>query len=320
MLIESCSIPKTRDLSRPGDDVLAVLPGRLYAVFDGVTDASGNQVQGMSPGRFAAGQAALTMMTHAMGPDRDSQTPAEWLVSMNLAIRQGLGKSWSVRVGTTAAVVEDAGGDNLRFLIVGDSGIRINGHELIWLTKDVDLIYTAGRVAIFRQLAASGLTGDALEARTRQLVVAGLSGAAHCGLAPSAVAAIVDDAQRSCAPRLKPDAVNLVADLLHAGIAGGQSAYCNRLGHSLGYAVLDGGQTRGPGLLSFSRPKSSVHSIELFTDGYMSCPQGARVPDWEAEFFRVEAEDFTKTAAYASAKGSTSTTFSDDRSVLVVHF
>ncbi len=53
--------------------------------------------------------------------------------------------------GTTAAIVEDAG-DCLHFLMVGDSGIRINGTELLWTYKDIDLIYTAGRVAVFRQL------------------------------------------------------------------------------------------------------------------------------------------------------------------------
>jgi hypothetical protein len=47
--------------------------------------------------------------------------------------------------------VEDAG-DCPHFLMVGDSGIRINGTELLWTYKDIDLIYTAGRVAVFRQL------------------------------------------------------------------------------------------------------------------------------------------------------------------------
>ena len=67
---------------------------------------------------------------------------------------------------------------------------------------------------------------------------------------------------------------------------------CNRAGHSLGYAVLDGTHTQGPDVLSLSRPNTEVLSVELFTDGYMSCPVGSSVCDWEDEFFRVEAEDF----------------------------
>ena len=45
-------------------------------------------------------------------------------------------------------------------------------------------------------------------------------------------------------------------------------------------------------MLSLSRPNTEVHNVELFTDGYMSCPVGSSVCDWEDEFFRVEAEDF----------------------------
>ena len=56
--------------------------------------------------------------------------------------------------------------------------------------------------------------------------------------------------------------------------------------------MLDGTHTQGPDVLSLSRPNTEVHSVELFTDGYMSCPVGSSVRDWEDEFFRVEAEDF----------------------------
>ena len=322
MLIESCSVPKYRDLSLPGDDILAVLPGRLYAVFDGATDAQGLLVQGMSSGRFAASQAALAMMTHAVMPERAARSPDDWLVSMNGAIAQGLqgANASAMRVGTTAALVEDAGGDSLRFLIVGDSGIRINGEELIWLHKDVDLIYSALRVAIFHFLQARGVQGDALEKRTRELVFLGLDSPDTEALLPADMDAIIVAARLSCETRLQADARACLEDLFRAGIARGQLGYANLPGHSLGYAVLNGRVTRGPEVLSFSRPKSSVRSIELFTDGYTSVPKGSRLSDWEAEFVRCEAEDFSKTGAYAGTKGSNSTQFSDDRTVLTVHF
>lgn len=93
----------------------------------------------------------------------------------------------------------------------------------------------------------------------------------------------------------------------------------NLAGHSLGYGVLNGTHTLGPDVVAFSRPKAQVHSVELFTDGYLTCPQGTRVQDWEAEFARVEAEDPSKLMRYAGVKGSSSQYFSDDRTVLVVH-
>ncbi len=56
MKIESCSTPKCRDLSQPGDDILVVLPQCLYAVFDGATDTSGAVVQGEHPGGWRPGR------------------------------------------------------------------------------------------------------------------------------------------------------------------------------------------------------------------------------------------------------------------------
>jgi hypothetical protein len=325
MLIESCSVPKFRDLSQPGDDILVVLPGRLYAVFDGATDTTGVQVHGGSPGRFAASQAALAMVAHATATDRLARSAPHWLAAMNQSIAQGLTEAGAagLRAGSTCAVVEDPGDGTLRFLIVGDSSIRINGTELIRLNKDVDLIYAAGRVALFYRLQSLGLVGDALEAQARQLTAYGMGHAANvarAGLVPADIDAVLAEARRVCSPRLKSDAVDLVDGMLLAGIAGGQYIYCNQTGHSLAYAVLNGGPTQGPDLLSFTRPKSTVRSIELFTDGYMAYPQGTRVKDWEDTFSRVEEEDFSKTAAYAGVKGSTSKQFSDDRTVLVVHF
>ena len=321
MKIESRTTPKYRDLSQPGDDVLVVLPQRLYAVFDGATDTAGVSVQSESPGRLAARQAALAMVRYASAPGQGLATASDLMMAMNQSIASGLAAAGAgpVRAGTTAAIVEDAG-DSLRFLMVGDSGIRINGTELLRMHKDIDLIYAAGRVEVFRLLQARGWVGDALEQQTRQLVFKGWAACDPQLLSVSDVAQLLAQAQAVCAPRLQPDAIAQVPPLLLAGIAGGQYGYCNRAGHSLGYAVLDGTHTQGPDVLSLSRRKSEVHSIELFTDGYMSCPAGTGVRDWEDEFFRVEAEDFHKCGAFAGVKGSTSTQFSDDRSVLTVHF
>ncbi len=321
MKIESCSTPKCRDLSQPGDDILVVLPQCLYAVFDGATDTSGVVVQGESPGRLAARQAAMAMVRYASQTDHALGSAQDLMRAMNESIARGLAAAdaETVWAGTTVAMVEDAG-NSLRFMIVGDSGIRINGTELLRMHKDIDLIYTAGRVALLRQLQARGLIGDALEQQTRQLVFKGLAQADPALLSAQDVAQLVAQAQAACAPRLQPDAIDQVPLLLLAGIAGGQYAHCNRVGHSLGYAVLDGTHTQGPDVLSLSRRKSEVHSIELFTDGYLSCPSGTSVRDWEDEFFRVKAEDFHKCGTFAGVKGSTSTQFSDDRTVLTVHF
>ena len=210
MKIESCSTPKCRDLSQPGDDILVVLPQCLYAVFDGATDTSGVVVQGESPGRMAARQAAMAMVRYASPPDHALGSAQDLMRAMNQSIASGLAAgARPARASTTVAMVEDAG-DSLRFLIVGDSGIRINGTELLRINKDIDLIYTAGRVAVLRQLQARGWREDALERETRQLVFKGLAQADPALLSAQDVAQLLAQAQAACAPRLQPDAIDQV--------------------------------------------------------------------------------------------------------------
>lgn len=320
MLVESCSIPKARDLSQSGDDVLVVVPQRLYAVFDGATDPVGTPVDGGSPGRFAASQAALAMVRCAMGPQRGALSAAQWMEAMNQAIAQGLAAAGAagVRASSTAAIVEDAG-DQWRFLVVGDSGIRLNGTELHHYTKDVDLLYAAGRLAIRRRLEVLGHQGDVLEAHTRKLVFGGLGQPGQSLLSVTDVQEVLAHASQACTGRLQADAIGLVPEMLMAGIGGAQARYSNLAGHSLGYGSIDGGTTQGPDVMAFTRPKSAVRSIELFTDGYVGIPAGTRVQDWEAEFARVEQADFHKTTAYPGVKGSSSLYFTDDRTVLTLH-
>ena len=55
MLIEAFSAARDPADSTTNEDTLVVLPGRAYAVIDGVTDRSGLRYDGMLSGRYAAG-------------------------------------------------------------------------------------------------------------------------------------------------------------------------------------------------------------------------------------------------------------------------
>jgi hypothetical protein len=319
--ITSFSAPKFKDHAGEGDDVLLVVPQRVYAVFDGATDATGTQVGHSTPGRFAASRAAQAAARMVLQGVAMELPVADWVAAMtadmNAAIASGLAAAGAagIRASSTVALAADAG-DHWRFLIVGDSGIRLNGSELHRYLKDVDVLYTLGRGAVRQRLQAKGLEGDVLEATTRKLVFRGLREAAPYGLLAHDVAQIVAATRRDSAGRLQPDAMAAIEDMLMAGISGGQYPHCNRPGHSLGYASLDGTHTQGPDVVGFSRQKSDVRSIEFFTDGYLALPVGTDAQAWEHAFARVEAEDFHKTGAWAGVKGSSSTYHSDDRTVL----
>ncbi len=320
--IDCLSVPKSRDLKDPGDDVVSVLPDKFYGVFDGATDTTGTFRGPCSPGRFAAtsaAQAMLRQILQAQGPVADPQV---WLAAMNAAIRDGLLNLGvpQARVSTTAAMAIPIGSD-MHFLMVGDSGLRINGHDITHMTKDVDRLFTQVRLATRALLRLQGLQGDALEAATRELVFKGLHPSRQSVLSRAQVEQIVDQVSMACQGQLMPDAMDCLPDMVSRGISGGQYQYANQLGHSLGYASVDGSQTRGKDLRYFSRPVADVQSIELFTDGYMSCPQGGvSVMDWEANFAKDEAQDPEKIGRYAGVKGSTQAYFSDDRTVLSLSF
>ncbi len=320
--IDCLSVPKSRDLKDPGDDVVSVLPDKFYGVFDGATDTTGTFRGPCSPGRFAATSAAQAMLRQVLQAQGPVTEPQVWLADMNVAIRDGLRDLGvpQARVSTTAAMAIPIGSD-MHFLMVGDSGLRINGHDITHMTKDVDRLFTQVRLATREVLRGQGLKGDALEMANRELVFKGLDPSRQATILPSKVLEILAQVSAACRGQLMPDAMDCLPDLVSRGISGGQYQFANKVSHSLAYASVDGSQTRGKDLCYFSRPMADVQSIELFTDGYMSCPQsGVSVMDWEANFAQDEAQDPEKIGLYAGVKGSTEAYFSDDRTVLSLSF
>ena len=294
--IDCLSVPKSRDLKAPGDDVVAVLPDKFYGVFDGATDTTGTFRGPGSPGRFAATSAAQAMLRLVLQPQGPLAEPQVWLAGMNASIRDGLHNLGvpQARVSTTAAMAVPIG-NTMHFLLVGDSGLRINGHDITLMTKDVDRLFTQVRLATREVLQLQVLKGDTLETATRELVFRGLDPNRQATILPSKVLEIVSQVSAACRGQLMLDAMDCLPDMVSRGISGGQYQFANQTGHSLAYASVDGSQTRGKDLRYFSRPMADVQSIELFTDGYMSCPQ-------------------------SSVKGSAQAYFSDDRTVLSLSF
>src|SRR4029077_9545289 len=105
--------------------------------------------------------------------------------------------------------------------------------------------------------------------------------------------------------------------LLDTGISG-QTRFQNNTLSPFSYAVLDGFDVPLPLVHVVDRPRTSLSTIELYTDGYFKPGQSAHLPAWEAAFEEVERVDPEKIDAYPSVKGTAGRIRTDDRTVVIV--
>ena len=319
MQISCFNRSKFRSFETPGEDVLLILPG-LYALFDGATDPTKTMLDGITSGRFAALTCAEAVgrlwATQQLAHDEEllHQVNEQLEVVLLQKAAEGQLQAEGKPPSTTMALAWDVG-EELLFFLLGDSGVRLNGQEEIVLRKQIDHVSTLTRQALFRLLREQGLKGDELEYQTRQVVYYGLDKALEQEV-------LTDTQQQDLLEHIQlnfPAAAAQGMSFLKHGVVS-QHRFANQGELPLGYAALNGKSLAGEGMLCFSRPKTSIKSLELFTDGYFSLPDEVTVAAWEREFARIESIDPSKIDSCPAIKGSTSTEFSDDRSVLIVQY
>lgn len=322
MRIDCLSVSKYTTPGKAGDDIPVVVPGRCYAVFDGATDVNGTTIAGVGSGRFAALQASAALIDTLASHRPGTRTPEELVAILNARLGAALDAESQARgrpisAATTMALVEEIG-DSLRFTLVGDSGIRVNGTETFQSLKPIDDIMSAGRVALYHHLRRRGHSEAELEPDSRRGVFHGFDEAVPALMSADEAADVVAEARRMLTGRLDDALLDFVEPMLRAGIAKGQYRFANQAGHPLGYAVIDGTVSRGFGLISFERPRHSVRCVEIFSDGYLEPPTGTALADWEAAAARIEREDPTKTVSHWGVKGSAPEQLFDDRTVIIL--
>lgn len=306
---------KYKDGERLGDDVFLNIPGMVTGVFDGASDPMGTIIDGEPAGRFAARTVAQTSARLMLDPDA-RRWPADRILS---ALSQGLtsaigGQNLPVRPSTTLALVLD-NGPEFRLLIMGDTGVRVNGGAVHKFSKSIDNVSTRARVAVFNLLAARHPGIDEAEILTRRVIFRGLEQAAEEGvLTRTEVGEIIATTVKETA--LKPRAA-AIHEFLLAGIRV-QHQYANDPAHPFGFSSMDGHMPLLDDVIDFRLPKGDLQSLELFTDGYYTAPQGTDVAAWEREHARIESLDFHKLNEFASVKGSMQDEYWDDRTVVIM--
>lgn len=315
MQLELFNRSKYRDGTAPGDDVPLAVPGVVYGVFDGATDPLGTVVDGIAAGRLAAMTVAAELTAIAVDPVARNAPGAQIIARLSAALKSRTDPlDLRIPPSTTIAAALDCG-ETWRFLLLGDSAIRLNGTEVHHFEKIIDRVSTVARVALFRTFASQNSDRDAVEASARRGIFLGLDLAVREGVITHARAAdIVQDA-------ITATGLEDVSDTVERFLMGGiqtQFNFGNATGNPLCFDTMDGTIPQGQELCDFERAKTDITSIEIYSDGYPALSSEPSVAGWEAAFHTAEATDFHKIDQFATVKGSTSKEFYDDRSVVIL--
>ena len=330
MRIEAFSEGKNLDHPEANEDQLVVLPGRGYAVIDGVTDISGRTVDGMSTGRYASRIVQQAVAQIACDPDAAQATPSAIVERVGAALQAAyleLGIEKEVReqpqrrFGATLALALDLG-ETFRFILVGDSGLRLNADQIVVDGAGLDRVTAVLRQEAYRFVGEAG--GD-LDAQRRVSRLASYFGALrlHPDMLPWVAEtdrAMLHGRSIASASRLFPFApAGDIGHLVDNGISG-QARFQNNTSSPFSYSVLDGFPVPMELVRVLERPGADVRSIELFTDGYFKPGATPELAAWEAAFEEVERIDPEKIDAYPSVKGSLPRMRTDDRTLVIVQF
>jgi hypothetical protein len=330
MRIEAFSEAKTPDDPAANEDQLLILPGRGHAVIDGVTDRTGDRYDGLLAGRLASLTVQQATAAFLLDPAERELDAARLIGRVAMAIRNAYQRHGVLEVarrepprrfGATLALAAE-GEDFWRFVLVGDSGLRLNGSEL-WLNDTgLDRITASLRQAAYRRVGSAGGTPDD-QARVGRACAFHGAANIHPDMQPWLDEAALADLRAACLVACRSQFPEVpVADierLLDGGVLGGQGQFQNNTISPLSYAVLDGFETPLELVRVIDRERRAVSSIELFTDGYFEPAAAPSVAAWEASFRQVEQIDAEKIDRYPCVKGSTAGRYADDRTVIVIH-
>jgi len=333
MQLEAISLGKKFGAPEANEDSLVIMPNLGYAVIDGVTDRNGTRYGDMLSGQFAsrtvkaAIEAFLLAQSDPSRPDLHYSGPGHFIGYLGSAICSGYAAygmleavtaDWQLRGGCTvmAALVV---GDRLEVVAVGDSGLRINGRDVLQVLKPLDDVTAIMRRETWRYFEAQGR-----DTPTCDRLAGGITwqGTRNQTDPETADPAVRDELERrsleACQAHLPNVPAAEIEILVHGGICYAQGRFQNVTEPVLGYGGLDGFAVPQRFVESRSYALADIETIELFSDGYFKLGDGFGVAAWEQAFREVEAEDVHKIGRFMSTKGTTPNALTDDRSYLGV--
>lgn len=330
MLIEAFTEAKDPSAPHTNEDRLVILPGRAYAVIDGVTDRLGARFDGMLSGQYAA-VTVQRALEHMLSAPDGPENPVAIVKALTAALapvyeKYGMAErakaDWNFRISAALALVL-VGRETVDVLLVGDSGVRINGEHTLRVEKDLDLITSILRQQAWPVIGQKVSDPDKHEQMSRQVTWHGTRQSLDnvAGTLDADDMAFIES--RAIAANLEalPHVARADIDnLVRGGIVNAQGGYQNNASLQLGYPCLDGFEVPQHMLMIEKIPRSDVRTVEIYSDGYFKPGDGFGVAAWEKAFAEAEREDPAKVLLYPSPKGSTASLWADDRAYLGVRF
>src|SRR5438876_926640 len=164
MKIEAFSEGKNLDAPEANEDQFLVLPGRGYAVIDGATDITGQLYDGKRGGWLASHITMQAAADFLLDPAERELRPERLIEHVSAAIRASYSQYGILeiargdparRFGATLTLAADLG-ERFRFILIGDSGLRINGAEVFVNDTRLDLVTASLRMEAYRTVGEAG--------------------------------------------------------------------------------------------------------------------------------------------------------------------
>ena len=138
MRVEAYSEGKNLDVPEANEDRFLILPGKGYAVFDGATDIGGRLYDDKRGGWHASRIAMQAVGDFVLDPAEHELRPERLIAHISTAFRACYARHGileiargdpAFRFGATLTLAADLG-ETFRFVLFGDSGLRLNASEI----------------------------------------------------------------------------------------------------------------------------------------------------------------------------------------------
>ncbi|MBC8793183.1 MAG: hypothetical protein C6Y20_16405 [Tagaea sp. CACIAM 22H2] len=325
MRIEAFSEAKRADAPDTNEDAFLILPGRAYAVMDGVSDRIGSRYDGVLAGRYASQLLRRTLEAWLTGPEAKLDDPWAAVEIATAAIRgtydrlgltDAVRGDWNRQMASTLTLVTFAG-DTAHAVLVGDSGLRINGKTVWREDKDIDTISSMLRRFAWPVIASRVVDPDERERLSRKVSWGGTRHADVEGvMTPSEMAEVEAKTLDFCRVELSHVPRAEAEKMVFGGIVHGQGGFQNNDDAVLGYASLNGFDIRRDKIRIESLPAAEIETLELYSDGYFEPGDAFGIDSWEAKFRDIERRDPHKITEILAPRGSLAGLWTDDRTYL----